>query len=44
MKSLEAFTVGKRFGQPELNEDSLVVMPDVGYAVIDGVTDRNGAR
>lgn len=44
MKSLEAFTLGKRFGQPELNEDSLVVVPDLGYAVIDGVTDRNGTR
>jgi len=42
MKSLQAFTLGKRRGQPETNEDSLVVMPDVGYAVIDGVTDRNG--
>lgn len=44
MKSLEAFTLGKRVGQPELNEDSLVVVPDAGYAVIDGVTDRNGTR
>lgn len=42
MKSLEAFTLGKRRGQPETNEDSLVILPDIGYAVIDGVTDRNG--
>jgi hypothetical protein len=42
MKHLEAFTLGKKIGRPELNEDSLVVMPDMGYAVIDGVTDRNG--
>lgn len=42
MKHLEAFTLGKKFGHPELNEDSLVIMPDMGYAVIDGVTDRNG--
>lgn len=44
MKILEAFTLGKRFGHPEANEDSLVVIPDIGYAVIDGVTDRNGTR
>jgi hypothetical protein len=42
MKHLEAFTLGKKFGHPEMNEDSLVIMPDTGYAVIDGVTDRNG--
>ena len=42
MKHLEAFTLGKKFGHPEMNEDSLVIMPDLGYAVIDGVTDRNG--
>nr|WP_314257432.1 hypothetical protein [uncultured Devosia sp.] len=44
MRHLEAFTLGKKFGQPETNEDSLVVMPNLGYAVIDGVTDRNGTR
>lgn len=44
MKQLEAFTLGKKFGHPEVNEDSLVVMPNKGYAVIDGVTDRNGTR
>lgn len=42
MKHLEAFTLGKKAGHPEMNEDSLVIMPDMGYAVIDGVTDRNG--
>ena len=42
MKNLEAFTLGKKIGHPEMNEDSLVIMPDLGYAVIDGVTDRNG--
>jgi hypothetical protein len=44
MKQIEAFTLGKKFGKPELNEDSMVIMPDLGYAVIDGVTDRNGTR
>ncbi len=44
MKSLEAFTCGKRFGHPEMNEDALVAVPEAGYAVIDGVTDRNGTR
>src|SRR5690606_23316975 len=44
MRQLEAFTLGKKFGHPEMNEDSLVVMPNLGYAVIDGVTDRNGTR
>lgn len=44
MRQLEAFTLGKKFGHPEANEDSIVVMPNLGYAVIDGVTDRNGTR
>ena len=44
MKRLEVFSLGKKFDQPEANEDSCVVIPDVGYAVIDGVTDRNGTR
>ncbi|MBD8066854.1 protein phosphatase 2C domain-containing protein [Devosia sp. PTR5] len=44
MRQLEAFTLGKKFGHPEANEDSLVIMPNLGYAVIDGVTDRNGTR
>lgn len=44
MKELEAFTLGKKLGQPAANEDSLVVMPGRGYAVIDGVTARNETR
>jgi hypothetical protein len=44
MKRLEAFTLGKKFDRPEDNEDALVVVPFAGYAVIDGVTDRNGTR
>jgi len=44
MHQLEAFTLGKKYGQPDTNEDSLVIMPGRGYAVIDGVTDRNGTR
>lgn len=44
MKQLEAFSLGKKFSAPHANEDSLVIMPNRGYAVIDGVTDRNGTR
>lgn len=44
MKQLEAFSLGKKLSAPEANEDSLVIMPNLGYAVIDGVTDRNGTR
>jgi hypothetical protein len=44
MRQLEAFTLGKKFGYPEANEDSFVALPGRGYAVIDGVTDRNGTR
>jgi len=44
MKQLEAFSLGKKFSDPGANEDSLVIMPNLGYAVIDGVTDRNGTR
>jgi hypothetical protein len=44
MKQLEAFTLGKKFGHPETNEDSFVIIADAGYAVIDGVTDRNGTQ
>lgn len=44
MTQLEAFTLGKKIGQPETNEDSLVIMPGRGYAVIDGVTARNETR
>ncbi|HQZ11369.1 MAG TPA: protein phosphatase 2C domain-containing protein [Devosia sp.] len=41
---IEAFSLGKKFGHPEANEDSFVAIPGAGYAVIDGVTDRNGTR
>ncbi len=44
MHQLDAFTLGKKLAHPEANEDSLVIMPNLGYAVIDGVTDRNGTR
>jgi hypothetical protein len=44
MKQLEAFSLGKKFADPGVNEDSLVILPNRGYAVIDGVTDRNGTR
>jgi hypothetical protein len=44
MKRIEAFTLGKKLADPAANEDSLVVMAGRGYAVIDGVTDRNGTR
>jgi hypothetical protein len=44
MLQLEAFTLGKTFSAPHANEDSIVIMPNLGYAVIDGVTDRNGTR
>ncbi|ODT47968.1 hypothetical protein [Devosia sp. 63-57] len=42
MQHMEAFSLGKKFSAPGANEDSLVIMPNRGYAVIDGVTDRNG--
>jgi hypothetical protein len=41
---LEVFSLGKKFGDPGANEDSFVAIPGAGYAVIDGVTDRNGTR
>ena len=41
---IEAFSQGKKFGRPEANEDSFVAIPGAGFAVIDGVTDRNGTR
>jgi hypothetical protein len=43
MLRLEAITCGKVRKRPEMNEDNLVVMPGLGFAVIDGVTDRNGS-
>ena len=39
---IEAFSLGKSFLHPEDNEDSFIIIPGVGYAVIDGVTDHNG--
>lgn len=42
MTYLEAFSMGKRRDDPTTNEDSFVIMPGIGYAVFDGVTDRNG--
>src|SRR6478609_609262 len=41
---IESFSLGKRFASPEENEDSVVILPGRGYAVIDGVTDRSGRR
>lgn len=40
----EAFSQGKLFAAPEANEDALLIAPGAGYAVIDGVSDRTGAR
>ena len=39
---VEAFSRGKIFARPQDNEDALVVLPGLGYAVIDGVSDRTG--
>lgn len=41
---IEAFTEAKDPLRPDANEDSFVVLPGRAYAVIDGVTDRVGAR
>jgi hypothetical protein len=41
---IEAFTLGKIFATPETNEDRLIILPGRAFAVIDGVTDRNGSR
>ncbi|MBM3524252.1 MAG: protein phosphatase 2C domain-containing protein [Alphaproteobacteria bacterium] len=41
---IEAFTEAKDPARPETNEDRFVVLPGRAYAVIDGVTDRIGAR
>lgn len=41
---IECFSLGKRFASPWENEDSVVILPGRGYAVIDGVTDRSGRR
>jgi hypothetical protein len=41
---IECFSRGKRFASPQENEDSVVILPGRGYAVIDGVTDRCDRR
>ncbi|MGQ0665235.1 MAG: protein phosphatase 2C domain-containing protein [Pseudomonadota bacterium] len=41
---IEAFSEGKNLDDPEANEDQLIVLPERGFAVIDGVTDRTGHR
>lgn len=39
---VEAFSAGKQFARPQANEDAFLVLPGMGYAVVDGVTDRSG--
>ena len=39
---LEAFSRGKIHARPQDNEDALLVLPGLGYAIIDGVSDRSG--
>lgn len=39
---IEAFSEGKSFARPQDCEDAFLVLPGMGYAVIDGVTDRAG--
>jgi len=39
---IDAFSEGKNLDDPEANEDSFLVLPGRGYAVIDGVTDITG--
>ncbi|MEJ1158956.1 protein phosphatase 2C domain-containing protein [Prosthecomicrobium sp. N25] len=41
---IEAFSRGKHHARPEENEDCLLVLPGLGYAVLDGVTDRSARR
>lgn len=41
---IDAFSEGKNLDAPEANEDQFLVLPGLGYAVIDGVTDRTGHR
>lgn len=41
---IEAFTQAKDPSAPQANEDRLVILPDLAYAVIDGATARNGSR
>lgn len=39
---IEAFSEGKYLDAPEANEDQFLVLPGLGYAVFDGVTDITG--
>jgi hypothetical protein len=39
---IEAFSEGKNLDAPEANEDQFLVLPERGYAVIDGATDITG--
>jgi hypothetical protein len=41
---IEAFSASRDPDRPDANEDCLVVLPGRGLAVVDGVTDRTGAR
>ena len=41
---IEAFSEAREPAHPHTNEDALVILPGRAYAVIDGVTDRNGTR
>ena len=39
---IEAFSEGKKLDAPEANEDRFLILPGLGYAVIDGATDISG--
>jgi len=39
---IEAFSEGKYLDDPDANEDQFLVLPGLGFAVIDGVTDISG--
>ena len=39
---IEAFSEGKNLDDPDANEDQFLVLPGLGFAVIDGVTDISG--
>ena len=41
---IEAFSEGKNLDDPAANEDRFLILPGLGMAVIDGVTDRTGHR
>ncbi|MDD2870221.1 hypothetical protein [Neomegalonema sp.] len=44
MIACEAFSQGKLLARPEANEDAFLLAPGRGHVVIDGVSDRTGAR